>query len=225
MSVTMIWIITLAVMFAGLLIQGKLQKRFAEYSQIPVQLTGAEIAQMMLRENGITDVKIMCISGELTDHYNPQNRTVNLSNDVYYGRSVSAAAVAAHECGHVLQHASGYGPLKLRTLMVPAVNFASNIVSWVLLAGVLLINVFPGLLWLAIALFALTTLFSIITLPVEINASSRAVAWLESAGVVSYETKPLAQDALKWAAYTYVIAAVGSLANLFYYLSLVYRKN
>ncbi|MBR6346757.1 MAG: zinc metallopeptidase [Bacteroidales bacterium] len=222
---TMIWIITLAVMFASLLIQGKLQKRFAEYSQIPVQLTGAEIAQMMLRENGITDVKIMCISGELTDHYNPQNRTVNLSNDVYYGRSVSAAAVAAHECGHVLQHASGYSPLKLRTLLVPAVNFASNIVSWVLLAGVLLINVFPGLLWLAIALFALTTLFSIITLPVEINASSRAVAWLESAGVVSYETKPLAQDALKWAAYTYVIAAVGSLANLFYYISLFFRKN
>lgn len=225
MPTTLIWIITIAVMLVSMLIQNRLQSRFQQYSEIPTQLSGADVASLMLQENGIRDVKIMCVEGQLTDHYNPQTRTVNLSKDVYYGKNVSAAAVAAHECGHVLQHATGYAPLKMRSALVPVVSFSSNIVSWVLLAGVLLLNVFPTLLWIGIGLFALTTLFSFITLPVEVNASSRAVAWLESAGVVSYETKPLAQDALKWAAYTYVIAAIGSLATLLYYISLAGRRN
>lgn len=187
-------------------------------------MTGAEVAAMMLQRNGITDVKITSVDGTLTDHYNPQTKTVNLSREVYYGRSVAANAVAAHECGHVLQHAHGYAPLKMRTAMVPVVSFSSNIVQWVLLAGVLFINVFPGLLWVGIGLFALTTLFSFITLPVEINASRRAVAWLESAGITTYETRPMAVDALKWAAYTYVIAAIGSLATLLYYISIAERR-
>jgi hypothetical protein len=144
---------------------------------------------------------------------------------VYYGRSVSAAAVAAHECGHVVQHATGYAPLRLRTALVPVVSFASKFVSWVLLAGVLLINIFPSLLWFGIGLFALTTLFSFITLPVEINASARAVAWLEQDGIISYDTRPMAVDALKWAAYTYVIAAIGSLATLLYYISMASRRS
>ena len=205
----------LVVMVLSMIIQQRLKSRFAKYSEVPVSMTGADVAQMMLRSNGITDVSIVSVEGTLTDHYNPQTKTVNLSKDVYYGRSVAAAAVAAHECGHVLQHAKGYAPLRLRSALVPVVSFASNIVSWVLLAGVVMINIFPGLIWIGIGLFALTTLFSIVTLPVEINASSRAVAWLESAGVTSYETRPMAVDALKWAAYTYVIAAIGSLATLF----------
>jgi Zn-dependent membrane protease YugP len=214
----------IVVMVASMLIQRRLTSRFAKYSEVPLALSGAEVARQMLERNNIHDVQIVSIEGTLTDHYNPQTRTVNLSKDVYYGRSVAAAAVAAHECGHVLQHASGYAPLKLRTALVPVVSFSNNIVSWVLLAGVLLVNVFPALLWIGIALFALTTLFSFVTLPVEMNASARAVNWLESSGIVSYETKPMAADALKWAAYTYVIAAIGSLATLLYYISMG-RKN
>lgn len=221
----MIWILMLVVMVLSMIIQQRLKSRFAKYSEVPVSMTGADVAQMMLRSNGITDVSIVSVEGTLTDHYNPQTKTVNLSKDVYYGRSVAAAAVAAHECGHVLQHAKGYAPLRLRSALVPVVSFASNIVSWVLLAGVVMINIFPGLIWIGIGLFALTTLFSIVTLPVEINASSRAVAWLESAGVTSYETRPMAVDALKWAAYTYVIAAIGSLATLLYYISMANRRS
>lgn len=221
----MIWILMIGVMVLSMLVQSRLKSRFEKYSEVPLGLTGAETAQRMLSAHGIHDVKIVSVEGTLTDHYNPQTRTVNLSRDVYYGRSVAAAAVAAHECGHVVQHATGYAPLRLRTALVPAVSFANNVVSWVLLAGVLLINVFPSLIWIGIALFALSTLFSFVTLPVEINASARAVQWLDNAGIVSYETKPMAQDALKWAAYTYVIAAIGSLATLLYYLSLASRRN
>ena len=188
-------------------------------------MTGAEVAQKMLRDNGITDVKVQSVPGQLTDHYNPQTKTVNLSDSVYGQRSIAAAAVAAHECGHVLQHANGYAPLKMRSALVPVVSFSSNIVQWVLLAGVLIIQITPILLWAGVALFALTTLFSFITLPVEFNASRRAVAWLESAGITNYETRPMAVDALKWAAYTYVIAALGSLATLLYYFSLASRRN
>ena len=212
-------------MVASLIIQGILESRFEKYSQVPLGVSGAEVAARMLAAHGIRDVKITCIEGKLTDHYDPTTRTVNLSKGVYYGKSVAAAAVAAHECGHVVQHATGYAWLRMRSALVPVVSFSSNIVSWVLLGGVLLINVFPQLLWFGIALFALTTLFSFITLPVEINASSRAVEWLESAGIVTYETKPMAVDALKWAAYTYVIAALGSLATLLYYITLANRKN
>ena len=163
---------------------------------------------------------VMCIPGQLTDHYNPATKTVNLSEAVYNGRSVAAAAVAAHECGHVVQHQVGYAPLKLRTALVPVVSIANNTVQWILLAGILMVNVFPTLLWVGIALFAMTTLFSFVTLPVEINASARAVNWLENAGITDYETRPMAVDALKWAAYTYVIAALSSLATLLYYIGI-----
>ena len=221
----MIWILMIAVMILSMVIQARLKSRFEKYSEIPVSLTGAEVASRMLQAHGIRDVNIVSIEGQLTDHYNPETRTVNLSKDVYYGRSVAAAAVAAHECGHVLQHANGYAPLRLRSALVPVVSFANSWISWVLLAGVLLLNIFPSLIWIGIGLFALTVLFSFVTLPVEINASVRAVKWLDSAGIVSYETKPMAQDALKWAAYTYVIAAIGSLATLLYYISLANRRN
>jgi len=221
----MIWILMIIVMVLSMLIQARLKNRFEKYQEVPTSFTGAEVAQRMLQAHGIHDVKIVSVEGTLTDHYNPQTKTVNLSHDVYYGRSVAAAAVAAHECGHVVQHQEGYAPLRLRSALVPVVSFANNWVSWVLLAGVVFINMFPSLLWIGIGLFALTTLFSFITLPVEINASARAVKWLDGAGIVNYETKPMAADALKWAAYTYVIAAIGSLATLLYYISIANRRN
>ena len=216
----MIWILMIVVMFVSMFIQNRLQRRFEKYSEVPLALTGAEVAGRMLTAHGIRDVNIVSIPGKLTDHYDPTTKTVNLSEGVYYGRSVAAAAVAAHECGHVVQHATGYAWLRMRSALVPVVSFSNNIVSWVLLAGVLLINIFPQLLWIGIALFAITTLFSFITLPVEVDASKRAVRWLESAGIVNYETRPMAADALRWAAYTYVIAALGSLATLLYYISI-----
>lgn len=214
-------------MLASFLVQNMLQRRFEKYSKVPLTngMTGAEVARKMMNDNGIYDVKVECIPGMLTDHYNPATKTVNLSEAVYSGRSVAAAAVAAHECGHVVQHAVGYAPLKMRTALVPIVTFSNNIVMWLLLFGVMMVNVFPALLWLGIMLFAATTLFSFVTLPVEINASSRAVNWLESAGITNYETKPMAIDALKWAAYTYVIAALSSLATLFYYISVARNRN
>lgn len=214
-------------MLASFLVQNMLQRRFEKYSKVPLTngMTGAEVARKMMNDNGIYDVKVECIPGMLTDHYTPATKTVNLSEAVYSGRSVAAAAVAAHECGHVVQHAVGYAPLKMRTALVPIVTFSNNIVMWILLFGVMMVNVFPALLWLGIILFAATTLFSFVTLPVEINASSRAVNWLESAGITNYETKPMAIDALKWAAYTYVIAALSSLATLFYYISVARNRN
>ena len=225
MTTSMIWILMIAVMVLSMFIQARLKNRFEKYQEVPTSFTGAEVAQRMLQAHGIHDVKIVSVEGTLTDHYNPQTKTVNLSHDVYYGRSVAAAAVAAHECGHVVQHQEGYAPLRLRSALVPVVSFANNWVSWVLLAGVVFINMFPSLLWIGIGLFALTTLFSFITLPVEINASARAVKWLDGAGIVNYETKPMAADALKWAAYPYVIAAIGSLATLLYYISIANRRN
>lgn len=223
MSTGSIWILMIVVMFLSMIIQNMLQSRFEKYSRVRTNsgMTGAEIARKMLADHGITDVKVTCIPGRLTDHYNPQTKTVNLSESVYNESSVAAAAVAAHECGHVVQHEKGYLPLKLRTSLVPVVSFSSNIVQWVLLAGVLMVTMFHSypVLIAGIVLFALTTLFSFVTLPVEINASHRAVAWLENAGITNYETKPMAIDALKWAAYTYVVAAVGSLATLLYYIS------
>lgn len=217
----------LIVMIASLLIQQMLHSRFDKYSKIGTAngMSGAEIAEKMLRDNGIYDVKVVATRGNLTDHYNPQTKTVALSESVYASRSVAAAAVAAHECGHAVQHAYGYGPLKMRSALVPVVNFASNIVQWVILAGILFINTMPGLLWLGIALFATTTLFSFITLPVEVNASSRAIAWLSRAGVTDGKTHSMAVDALKWAAYTYVVAAIGSLATLFYYIGIARNRN
>ena len=210
------------VMVFSMIVQNMLQSRFDKYSKVglPSGMTGAEVAQKMLYDHGIYDVKVIPVNGTLTDHFNPQTKTVALSEAVYSSRSVAAAAVAAHECGHAVQHATGYAFIQMRSSLVPAVDFASRYVKWVLLAGVIFINSMPGLLWLGIALFAITTLFSLITLPVEVNASARAVAWLSNAGLTDYQTRPMAIDALKWAAYTYVIAAVGSLATLLYYIGL-----
>ena len=220
-----IWTIMIVVMALSFIVQQMLQSRFSKYSKVPVAngMSGAEVAQKMLHDHGIYDVKVVPSRGMLTDHYNPQTKTVALSEGVYASRSVAAAAVAAHECGHAVQHAMGYAPLKMRSALVPVVNFASSIVQWVLLLGVLMINSFPGLLWFGIILFASTTLFSFITLPVEVNASSRAVSWLGRAGITDAQTAPMAVDALKWAAYTYVVAALGSLATLLYYIGLARR--
>ena len=226
MNTATIWLLMIVVMILSFIVQAMLKSRFAKYSKVPTSngMTGAEIARKMLLDNGITDVQVTCIPGQLTDHYNPQTKTVNLSESVYGQRSVAAAAVAAHECGHVIQHAKGYLPLKMRSAMVPVVSFSNNIVQWVLLAGLLIVQFTPALLWLGIALFAMSTIFSFVTLPVEINASQRAVNWLEGAGITTYETKPMAVDALRWAAYTYVIAAIGSLATLLYYIGIADRR-
>ncbi len=213
-------IIFAVVAIVSWIISQVLKSKFKKYSKIPVNygVTGRDVAEKMLHDSGIYDVKIVSVEGELTDHYNPTNKTVNLSREVYYGNHVSAAAVAAHECGHAIQHAEAYAFLKMRSALVPAVNFASNWVQWVLLAGILLVNTFPSLLLIGIILFGVMTLFSFVTLPVEINASSRALAWLNNAGITSYNSHPQAQDALRWAAYTYVVAALGSLATLVYYI-------
>lgn len=195
-----------------------LKYRFKQYSKVYIPLTGREVAEKMLRDNGITDVQVISTPGHLTDHYDPRNKTVNLSDSVYNSNSVAAAAVAAHECGHALQHANAYAPLKMRSALVPVVNFASRWVTWILLAGILLIERFPQLLLAGIILYALTTLFSFITLPVEINASKRAVLWLEQAGITDRQTTPMASTALRTAAYTYVVAALSSLGTLIYYI-------
>ena len=197
-----------------------LKSKFKKYSKIPVDngMSGRDVAERMLRDHGINDVRVESVEGQLTDHYNPVDKTINLSHEVFNGRNISAAAVAAHECGHAVQHAKAYAWLGFRSRLVPVVSFSSKWVQWILLAGVLLIQTFPALLLAGIILFALTTLFSFITLPVEINASQRALAWLSNAGITSYQNHDKAQDALKWAAYTYVVAALGSLATLLYYI-------
>ena len=220
-----IYILMIVIMLVSMLVQYMLQSRFSKYSQVglPNGMTGADVARKMLADHGIYDVKVVPTNGMLTDHFNPQTKTVALSEGVYASRSVAAAAVAAHECGHAVQHAHGYAALRMRSALVPVVSFASNIVQWVLLAGVLTINIFPGLLWFGIILFATTTLFSFVTLPVEINASARAISWLTQTGITDSQTRPMAIDALKWAAYTYVVAALGSLATLLYYIGLARR--
>lgn len=198
----------------------RLKSKFREFSKIPLNhgLSGHEVAVKMLRDNGVFDVQVVSVQGELSDHYNPTNKTVNLSPDVYNGRNVSAAAVAAHECGHAVQHATAYAWLQMRSKLVPVVSFASKWVQWVLLAGILLINTFPQLLLGGIVLFALTTMFSFITLPVEIDASRRAIVWLDGSGMTTKATLPKAKEALRLAAYTYVVAALASLATLLYYI-------
>lgn len=202
------------------LVQQNLQSKFKKYAKVPLsgQMTGREVAEKMLRDHGIYDVQVVSTPGQLTDHYNPTTHTVNLSESVYNERSVAAAAVAAHECGHAVQHAVQYGPLRMRSALVPVVSFASSWVQWILLAGILLVEVFPSLLLLGIILFASTTLFSVITLPVEVDASQRATAWLQRAGVTTQRDHSMAVDALHSAAYTYVAAALGSLATLVYYV-------
>lgn len=215
------YVLMVVVMLVGVVVQWSLKRKFRRYSEemLASGMTGAEVAQKMLRDNGINDVQVLPTNGTLTDHYNPTNRTIKLSEGVYESNSVAAAAVAAHETGHAIQHAQGYAPLRMRSALVPMVSFASNIVSWVLLAGIVLVNVFPKLLLIGIILFAITTVFSIITLPVEIDASRRAVAWLESSGITTSRQLPQARSALRSAAYTYVVAAIGSIVTLLYYLS------
>ena len=216
-----IWIIFIAIALLSYIVQANLNSKFKKYSKIPVGggMTGRDVAEKMLRDNGINDVKVTCVEGHLTDHYNPADHTVNLSRDVYSSCSVAAAAVAAHECGHAVQHATAYAPLKIRSALVPAVSFASKWVSWILLIGILCIESTNGaVLGLGIGLFAMTTLFSFITLPVEINASQRALAWLDRSGITSSYNHRDAESALRSAAYTYVVAALSSLATLVYYV-------
>lgn len=203
-------------------ISSQLKSKFEQYSQIPLQngMSGSEIANKMLNEAGIYQVKVITVEGQLTDHYNPANKTVNLSHDVFYGRSVAAAAIAAHECGHAVQHAKSYAWLNMRSQLVPIVSATSRYMQWILLAGIVLINITPLPLGIGIVLFALTTLFSFITLPVEFDASNRALKWLETARITNPSNHAYAKDALKWAAMTYVVAALGSLATLIYYVLL-----
>ncbi len=213
-------ILFIGIAILSYVVQSNLNSKFKKYSKIPIAsgLSGREVAEKMLRDNGINNVTVTCTQGYLTDHYNPANGTVNLSEAVYNSRSVAAAAVAAHECGHAVQHAVAYAPLTMRSALVPVVSFASNWVQWVLLAGIILIHSMPGILLVGVVLFALTTLFSFITLPVEIDASRRATAWLLRAGITSASEQPMAVSALKSAAYTYVVAALSSLATLAYYV-------
>ena len=219
MTVTTIyWIIFIGIALASWIVSASLKRKFERYSHEPLAMTGREVAEKMLHDNGIYDVQITCIKGQLTDHYNPATKTVNLSDEVYHGANVSAAAVAAHECGHAVQHAQAYAPLKMRSALVPVVSFANNWITWILLAGMLTIQTFPQLMLVGIGLFAMTTLFLFITLPVEVNASQRAVNWLEEAGITDRHTTEMASDALHSAAYTYVVAALSSLATLIYYI-------
>ena len=215
-----IWIVFGALSILSFVASKRVESKFKKYSKIAMNygMTGREVAEKMLYDNDIHNVTIQEVNGTLTDHYNPTNRTLNLSHDVYYGTSVAAAAVAAHECGHAVQHATAYAWLTMRSTLVPMVSFSNKFVSWVLLAGILLVSKFPGLLLAGIILFAVTTLFSLVTLPVEINASKRALLWLNTHNVTSAETHPYAESALRSAAYTYVIAALTSLATLCYYV-------
>ena len=226
MSTEMSWILIIVISIVGMLVQWKLKSVFAKYSKVlsPGGLTGAQIAQKMLNDNGIYDVSVTCIKGQLTDHYDPTKKTVNLSEDVYRSNSVSAAAVAAHECGHAVQHKEGYAPLKLRSALVPAVSISSKLSMIVIIIGLLIINTFPTLFWLGIAMFALVFLFSVVTLPVEFNASKRALAWLGSSNSLSQQELSQAKEALGWAASTYVVAALPSVVALLYSIGLGNRR-
>lgn len=216
----LIWIIFIAIAIAGWVVQARLQNRFKKYSKIPLRnrMTGKEVAEKMLHENGIYDVQVISVRGQLTDHYNPLKKTINLSEPVYGSYSVAAAAVATHETGHAVQHAVGYGPLKMRSALVPIISSTSKWMMWVILLGIIMIQTFPALLWIGIAMFALTTLFSFVTLPVEKNATNRALQWLSNAGITDMTNHNEAVDALRWAGYTYVVAALSSLATLLYYI-------
>lgn len=218
------WIIFIGVALASWVVSKSLEHKFKKYSQVGIRLTGKEVAEKMLRDNGITDVVVTCTRGHLTDHYNPTTKTINLSESVYSQANIAAAAVAAHECGHAVQHATEYAPLQMRSSLVPVVSFASRWVMWAILIGMLVFVNFPYLAYFGVVLYGLITLFSVITLPVEINASQRAVAWLEEFGGVDRDQVKMASDALHSAAYTYVVAALGSLANLIYYLYIFFGR-
>ncbi len=220
MTSSVYWILFIGIALASWIVSASLERKFKRYAKESLPVTGCEVALKMLHDNGIDDVKVTCIKGQLTDHYNPSTKTVNLSEDVYHGANVAAAAVAAHECGHAVQHATAYGPLGLRSALVPVVSFSSKWVTWIILGGLLLIGSNAGqmLLLAGIVLYAMITLFSFITLPVEVDASRRAVNWLQETGVTDRETTAMASDALHSAAYTYVVAALSSLATLIYYI-------
>jgi len=215
-----IYLISIMFMIIGWLVSRQLKSKFEKYSQTPISsgMSGQQIAERMLRDHSIHDVKVISVEGRLTDHYNPLDKTVNLSHDVYYGKNAAAAAVSAHECGHAVQHARAYSMLQLRSALVPVVSFASKWVHWVLLGGIILVNTFPSLLLIGITLFAATTAFSFVTLPVEFDASKRALVWLESAKITTTQEHEQSKDALWWAAMTYVVAALAALATLMYYV-------
>ena len=222
----LMWIVFIVLTVVSMIVSKDVERKFKRYSHIRTEggLTGREVAEMMLRDHDIHNVQVQMVNGTLTDHYNPTNRTLNLSPDVYNGTSVAAAAVAAHECGHAVQHAVGYAPLGLRSALVPIVSFAGRWVSWVILAGLLLVKVFPSLLLIGILLFATSTLFSLVTLPVEINASARALQWIRQHDITTASTHQYAEKALRSAAYTYVMAAITSLATLAYYLMIYLNR-
>ena len=214
------------IMLFSWLVSRQLKNKFEKYSKLQLNngMSGAEIAEKMLAGHGITDVTVISTPGRLTDHYNPADKTVNLSEAVYNQRNAAAAAVAAHECGHAVQHATAYSWLELRSQLVPVVNIASNYVQWILIGGIFMMRSFPNLLLIGIVLFAATTLFSIITLPVEYDASNRALAWLENKNMLTRDEQAGAKDALKWAARTYVVAAIGSIATLLYYIMIYMNR-
>ncbi len=214
------------IMLFSWLVSRQLKKKFELYSKLQLNngMSGAEIAEKMLADHGITDVTVISTPGRLTDHYNPTDKTVNLSEAVYNQRNAAAAAVAAHECGHAVQHATAYSWLELRSQLVPVVNIASNYVQWILIGGIFMMKTFPSLLLIGIVIFAATTLFSIVTLPVEYDASNRALAWLENKNMLTNEEQAGAKDALKWAARTYVVAAIGSIATLLYYVMIYMNR-
>lgn len=220
----MYWILFIGIAVVSYVVQANLKRKFEKYSKMPVTMTGHDVAVKMLHDNGIYDVKVTSTPGMLTDHYNPVTKTVNLSQGVYNSASVAAVAVAAHECGHAIQHAKAYAPLKMRTALVPVVSFSSGIMSWILLIGIFTVNVMPGLLLAGIILFATTTLFSFITLPVEVDASRRALAWLQTSGITNSQNHKFACGALRSAAYTYVVAALSSLATLLYYVMIFMNR-
>lgn len=221
-----IYIIFFVFMILSWLVSKQLQSRFNKYSKVALRsgLSGREVAEKMLRESGVDGVRVISTPGRLTDHYNPMDKTVNLSPEVYGGRSVAAAAVAAHECGHAVQHARAYAFLKMRSALVPVISVSSKYMQWVLLAGILLVESFPGILLAGIVMFATTTLFSFVTLPVEFDATRRALVWLDNSGMTSGQEHSNAKDALKWAALTYVVAALASLATLLYYIMIFLRR-
>lgn len=221
------WLLIIVIGIVGIIVQMRLQSVFAKYSRVmfPGGLTGREVAERMLRDNGIYDVKVTSTPGHLTDHYNPQNKTVNLSESVYNSNSVAAAAVAAHECGHAVQHARGYAPLQLRSQLVPIISFSSRWSTWVIIGGILMINTFPALFWIGIAMIAMSAIFSIVTLPVEYNASARALEWLQTSRTLGGESLAQARTALAWAARTYLVAALSAIATLLYYLSFARNRD
>ena len=225
-GIPIIWVVVGVFALLGWLVSSSLKRKFAKYSQIPVNngLTGRDIVEKMLRDSDIRDVEITCIDGKLTDHYNPLTKSINLSRDVYYGSNVAAAAVAAHEAGHAIQHAYGYLWLQMRSTLVPMVSVSSRWLMWVILGGILLLQTFPTLLLIGIVLFGITTLFSFVTLPVEIDASRRALVWLSTNNITTPANHPQAESALRSAAWTYVVAALASLATLLWYISIYLRR-